>query len=222
MGTPTGITLNEVAHPFTFLISEDSDGAGYLSRDEVLIAASQTVVVGQILARQAIPASVTASVAAAAGNAGNGTIALANPAVDANAVGGDYKVIMTGETAFEVYNPDGVIVGKGSAGTAFNKQVKFTLTAGATALEAGDVYTISVNVQPATDDAYVIWEPGKVASAIAGFPVTTTASTTARITVINAHATVRYADLTFGGTNPTQADKDQAMRDLSAKLIKFR
>lgn len=221
MGTPTGITLNEAAHPFTFLISEDSDGAGFLSLDEAVIAASQTIVVGQILSRQAVPASVTASVAAAAENTGNGTIALADPAVDANAVGGDYKVVMTSATAFEVFDPAGVIVAKGVAGTAFAKQVKFTLTAGGTALVAGDLFTISVNVQPATDDSYVAWAPGKTASAIAGFPVVTAAGETKRITVVNAHAVVRLADLTFGGS-PTQADKDQAMRDLSAKLIKFR
>lgn len=221
MGTPTGITLNEVAHPFTFLVSEDSDGAGYLSRDQVTIAASQTIVVGQVLAREAVPAAVTAAVAADAGNTGNGTIALADPAVDAAAVGGDYKVKMTGATAFEVYDPAGVLVGKGAAGSAFAKQVKFTLTAGNTAMASGDSFTISVNVQPSMDEAYVAWAPGKVAAAIAGYPVVTTASATKRTVVINAHATVRLDDLTFGGS-PTQADKDQAMRDLSAKLIKFR
>jgi len=224
MGTPTGITLNEAAHPFTFLISEDSDGAGYLSRDEVVIAASQSIVVGQVLSKVAVPANVTAAASAGGSNTGNGTLALASPATDTTVIGGDYRVEFTAATTFNVRDPNGKIVGKGSTGSAFAAGVKFTITAGGTAFVAGDFFTINVDVQSTSssgDEQYSAWAPGAKAVAIAGFPVTTAAGATARITVINAHATVRLADLTFGGS-PTQAQIDQAMRDLGANLIKFR
>lgn len=224
MGTPTGITLNEAAHPFTFLISEDSDGAGFLSRDEVVIGASQSIVVGQILSKASVPANVTAAATAGAGNTGNGTLALASPATDASAIGGDYRVEFTAATTFNVRDPNGKIVGKGATGSAFATGVKFTITAGGTAFVSGDFFTINVNVQSEDnfgDEQYVAWAPGAVAVAIAGFPVVTAAGVTARITVINSHATVRLADLTFGGS-PTQAQIDQAKRDLNSNLIKFR
>lgn len=220
----TGITLNEARHPFTFVVSEDSDGAGYLSRDEVVIAASQTILVGQVLSKLSVPANVTAAAAAGANNTGNGTLALASPPTDSSVIGGDYRVEFTGATSFNVRDPNGKIVGKGSTGSAFATGVKFTITAGGTAFVSGDFFTINVNVQSednAGDEQYVAWAPGSVASAIAGYPVVTGAGVTARITVINAHATVRLADLTFGGS-PTQAQIDQAKRDLGEKLIKFR
>lgn len=222
--TATGITLNEARHPFTFVVSEDSDGSGYLSRDEVVIAASQTIVVGQVLSKVSVPANVTATAAAGAANTGNGTIALASPPTDATAIGGDYQVIFTAATTFNVRDPNGKTIGKGATGSAFATGVKFTITAGGTAFVAGDTFTINVNVQSedsAGDEQYVAWAPGSIASALAGYPVVTGAGVTARITVINAHATVRLADLTFGGS-PTQAQIDQAKRDLSEKLIKFR
>lgn len=51
--TVKGITLNEAKHAFTFLVSEDSDGDGYLSRDSVPVAGGMgglSFVVGEILA----------------------------------------------------------------------------------------------------------------------------------------------------------------------------
>ncbi len=225
MGTPKGITLSESLHPFTFLISEDSDGAGFLSRDEVLVDVNQTIAVGQILTRQAVGASVTASAVADAGNTGNGVLTLANPAVDANAIGGDYRVIIldpvTNAGQFEVFDPFGNAVGKGVVGTPFANQVKFTIADGSTDFVAGDGFTIHVDEGSTANEVYIAWAPGYRADAIAGYPVKADAANKTRITVINAHATVRLADLTFGGS-PTTAQKDQAMRDLGRKMIKFR
>ncbi|MBY6239814.1 head decoration protein [Methylosinus sp. Sm6] len=225
MGTPQGITLNETAHPFTFVVSEDSDGAGYLSRDEVIIGNSQTIVVGQVLARQAVPADVTISAAADAGNTGNGVLTLASPGCDANVIGGDYRVVFleaaTNSGRFEVFDPRGVAIGQGAVGSAFAKQVKFTIADGATDFVAGDSFTLHVDEGDETNEVHIAWAPGLRASAIAGYPATTGASTTKKITVINAHATVRLADLTFGGS-PSTAQIDQAKRELGAGLVKFR
>lgn len=223
--TAKGITLNEVKHAFTFLVSEDSDGAGFLSRDTATIAASQTIVVGQVLARQAGTGTATAVRAPLSGNTGNGVMTLASPAVDATVMGGEYRVVfIEGDTdggTFEVFNPAGVPIGKGTVGVAFANGVKFTIADGSTDFVAGDGFSIKVNAGLSMGDTYVAWAPGLVADAIAGYAAKTGAGETAQIAVINAHATVRLADLTFGGS-PTTAEQAQAMRDMEAKLIKFR
>lgn len=224
--TAKGITLSEGKHPLCFLISEDSDGAGFLSREGVVISVSQDIAVGQILAKQAIAALVAVAAAANAGNTGNGALTLASPAYGADVKGGDYRVVYTDATHFLVEDPNGNAVGEGVNGTAFTKEVKFTIATGGTAFVAGDGFTINADVQDgemaAADDVeYVAWAPGAIAAAIAGYPCKTDASNKGRITAINAHATVRLEDLTFGGS-PTTAQRDQAMRDLEKKLIKFR
>lgn len=51
--TAKGITLDEPKHAFTFVISEDSDGAGYLSRDTYVAEGGMggvEFVVGEIFA----------------------------------------------------------------------------------------------------------------------------------------------------------------------------
>lgn len=52
--TAKGITLSESKHAFTFVVSEDSDGAGLLSRDVATInggMAGRTIVPGDFLGR---------------------------------------------------------------------------------------------------------------------------------------------------------------------------
>lgn len=220
MGTAQGITLSESAHAFCFVISEDSDGAGYLSRDEVVVAVSQSFGPGQVLSRAAIPANVT-EFAAAGSNTGNGTVTLASPGVDANAERGEYKLIFTDATHFIVQSATDRLVGEGVVGTAFTKSVLFTIAAGGTAFVAGDSFKINVDVEPELDEQYVAWTGASPAKAIAAFPVSTNSTNTKKTTVINAHATVRLADLTFA-VGATQAQIDQAKADLTGKLIKFR
>lgn len=224
--TAKGITLSEAKHPLCFLVSEDSDGAGFLSREPAVIGLNQSIVVGQVLAKAAIAALVAVAAAANVGNAGNGALALANPAYGSDVQGGDYRVVYTDATHFFVEGPDGKVVGEGVNGTAFTKEVKFTITAGGTAFAAGDGFVITADVQEgemvgADDVEYVAWVPGMKAAAIAGYPCVTDANNKGRITVVDAHATVRFEDITFGGS-PTTAQRDQAMRDLEAKLVKFR
>lgn len=224
--TAKGITLNEAKHALCFLISEDSDGAGFLSREGVVIALNQSIAVGQILAKSAIAGLVAVAAVANAGNTGNGALTLANPAYGSDVKAGDYRVLFTDATHFAVEGPDGRLVGEGVAGTAWTKEVKFTIAAGGTAFVAGDGFVVNADVQDGEmaepdDNEYVAWAPGLRAAAIAGYPIVTDGNNKGRITVINAHATVRLADLTFGGS-PTTAQRDQAMRELEAKLIKFR
>ncbi len=223
MGTPQGITLSENAHAFTFLVSEDSDGSGYLSRDVVTIGASQTLPAGQVLGAKA--ATTIVPTATAWTNTGAGTLAFATPGVTADALGGNYKITFTDATHFLVEDPSQTVIGEGVAGTAWTKHVLFTITAGSPAFVAGDGWTINVN-KTLAGETYVAWDPAGTdgserAKAILGFRTVTGASATAQATVINGHATVRLADLTWK-TGATQAQIDQAMRKLGEALIKFR
>lgn len=224
MGTPKGISLSESMHPFAFLISEDSDGAGFLSRNQVLIAAGQNFGSGQLLGKQAIVASVAESVTAGT-NTGTGTLTLANPAVDAAVNGGNYKILFTDATHFLVQDPDMRDIGEGVVGTAFSNRVHFTIAAGGTAFVAGDSFVINVD-ETLSSQQFVAWSPSATdgsqkAAAIALYPVNTSNGVAANTTVIDSHATVRLADLTFAA-GATQAQIDQAQRDLAAALIKFR
>jgi hypothetical protein len=223
MGIAQGISLSEKKHALTFLISEDSDG-GYLSRDQVTIGAGQDLQPGQVLGLK-VATTVTAAAVANSGNTGNGTLTLATPAVASAVKGGNYKVIFDAATAFTVEGPEGKIVGKGAVGTAFAKEVLFTIAAGGAAFVAGDGFTINVD-ETINSEIYVAWDPAatdgsQVAKAILAYPVQTAAGVTAQATVINGHAVVRLADLTFK-SGATAAQIDQARRELAAHLIKFR
>ena len=224
MGTPQGITLNETAHALTFLISEDSDGAGYLSRSQVTIAAGQNFPVGQILGKQAVAALVATSVAAGT-NVGNGALTLASPAIDSQVNGGNYRIEFISATAFLVQDPDLREYGEGVVGTAFANKLHFTIAAGSTPFVAGDSFIVNVD-ETLSGEQFVAWSPAAVdgsqkAAAIAGYPVNTTNGVAQQTTVIDAHAVVRLADLTFAA-GATQAQIDQACRELAAGLIKFR
>jgi hypothetical protein len=80
---------------------------------------------------------------AEAGNAGNGTIGTLTVAAKAKV--GDYAVVFTAATAFDVTDPDGLPMGSGVSGTAFSAGgIAFTITAGLTPNEAADAFTVTV------------------------------------------------------------------------------
>ena len=76
------------------------------------------------------------------GNTGNGTIGTLSAGIGAQI--GTYRVLLTGTTTFNVYDPKGAQVGAGAPGTPFEDEVTFTVTAGATAFAAGDAFYVSV------------------------------------------------------------------------------
>ena len=196
-----------------------------MSRDTVTVASGQKFGPGQVLGKQAVVASI-ATVATAGTNTGNGTLTLANPALDAQANGGNYKILFTDATHFLVQDPDLREYGTGVVGTAFANRVKFTIAAGGTAFVAGDNFVINVD-EGLSAETYVAWDPAATdgsqkAAAVALYPVDTTAGAQ-QTTVINTHATLRLADLTFK-SGATAAQIDQAKRELAGNppLIKFR
>lgn len=109
--------------------------------------------------------TVSAAQAANAGNTGDGTLALANPAFAANAKLGAYSMICTtggadGTSKFRVEDPDGVVVGTATGGAAFSKAVKFTISGGGAAFVEGDGFTVTLSQAAGANDGKVVaWDP---------------------------------------------------------------
>ncbi len=144
----------EGAHTGEFLMSE---AAGTRSRETAVIAASQTLVVGQIVG-QILVGALSATAEAFAGNTGNGVMGAIT--VDAGAPTGEYKLLITEPASnvgnFVVERPDGVVDGQGDVAAAYNGSINFTLADGATDFVAGDGFTITVVAADATaQDQYV-------------------------------------------------------------------
>lgn len=106
----------------------------------------------------------TTVTATAGTNTGNGALTLANPAYTSAAKPGVYTITMLTEKAnggeFEVEGPNGAIVGAGKVGTAFTKQVRFTIADGATDFVPGDQFTLKVGIVPGENDGKIVaWDP---------------------------------------------------------------
>ena len=132
----------------------------YTRESKVLLAgngAARVVDVGMLMALTTVTA---VTVAADAGNVGNGVFTLAAPAVAAGVIPGNYHVVMLEAVAdggrFEVFGPDGVVVGHGAVGAAFNGTIKFTIADGATDFKANDGWTVTV---PVDGTKLVEWDP---------------------------------------------------------------
>jgi hypothetical protein len=120
-----------------------SEGPGLRSRDEIIVTQTGTAIEsGQLLTKVDTGTAAFAMDAGATGNPTSGAIT-----VGAAAMPGAYVVEFTAATKFTVEAPDGVTIGTGTVGTAFNKGgLTFTLTAGGTAAVAGDTAKITVQV----------------------------------------------------------------------------
>lgn len=178
--------FHEARHAGEFILTEAN---GKRSRENVTIAENQDFVAGTVLALLAQAGGVTTDAAADAGNTGDGTIAMADPAVNSKVKNGVYSVIFTAATAFKVEDPNGVEIGTGATGAAFNKEVKFTITAGGTAFAAGDRFAITVGVESPGDYQAVAYDPtgtdgSEKASALAIYPAKTGAGETVKIAAL--------------------------------------
>lgn len=89
-----------------------------------------------------------ATVAAKAGNTGNGVLTLANPKTETGVKEGQYVVTIIEPAAnggtFSVEDPDGVALPSGVIGAAYSEGVQFTLADGATDFVAGDQIFVNV------------------------------------------------------------------------------
>lgn len=106
-----------------------------------------TVASGQNLPRGRV-VMLTGQYASAAGvagtNTGNGT--MGTTSAKDNATIGTFTVIFTAATTFYVVNPNGVRLKDGVTGVAYDDQIGFIITAGATPFIAGDSFTVAVTL----------------------------------------------------------------------------
>lgn len=211
-------TFIEARHPGEFILSE-LDGHG--SREGVLIGVSQTILPGMLLGAAGNPALETSSVAAAAGNTGNGVVTFASPATSSTARDGDYLLTATSATSFSVQTPDGREIGPATVGAAFNKEVKFTIAAGGTPFAAGDAFTASIGIERPGDYSYGALDPASATGlqsvfGIALYPTINDGATTSKIAAIVRMAEVNGKCLTWpvGITAPQQAEAIEQLRKL--------
>ncbi|QDD65541.1 head decoration protein [Herbaspirillum seropedicae] len=138
MGNPTVTPLQEQWHDGGFIVSEAN---GHISRETVTLTGGAKVLAGTVLGQQTT--GNTAAAAALGANTGNGTFGAITVAAPAQA--GDYVVQFADATHFVVEDPQGIEVGHGTTGTAFNGGgLGFTITAGSTAFAAGDSFKVTV------------------------------------------------------------------------------
>jgi hypothetical protein len=140
-------TLTEVAvRAGGFMVSE---AVPHRSREKITVLSGETLLAGHVLGKVSIGASV--ATAAAAGNTGDGVMGTVT--LSAGSKPGVYQLVITEPAtdagAFEVIDPDGVIIGTGDVAAAFSAGgLAFTLADGATNFAAGD--RILITVQPGT------------------------------------------------------------------------
>lgn len=216
----TGIVLTESRHAGGFMVSEDN---GRRSRDVFAVALSQTLVAGQVIGKTDLPLSgLTSSVAADAGNTGNGVFTLDVTApVAAGAKNGVYRVINDLVAAnggeFQVFDPDGIEIGRVAVAATFNNQIKFVIADGATDFAIGDAFSVSVGVEQ-TDYQVVAYNVAGTdgSQRVAGIMwdnVTTDGSNLGSAVVITRAAEVRGVDLVWPG-GITAIQKADGIRQL--------
>jgi hypothetical protein len=216
----TQTVFAEAVHPMAPMIHMHHNE----SIDEVIIAASQTIVVGQALGAIGVAADETLTVAAASGNVGDGTVTPdATAPIHSDALDGAYTAVFltTGATAeFELVDPNGQVVGTGAVGTGFAGPIKFAI-----ADDSSHHYTVGdrivFTVLRPFDEAgeqFEAWSPSatdgsQVAVAVAMYPVVTGAGQTAKIAAARRDCALRAADLTWasGATAAQIAEATQSL-----------
>jgi hypothetical protein len=220
-------TLTEGRHAASFILSE---AAGMRSRENITVAESQTLKVGQVLGAVAADTGTIAvgAAAAVAGNTGNGTVTAGSPTYNAGVKEGTYRAVAieagTDGGTFAVEDPDGVIVGTAKVGVAFNGPVKFTINDGSTDFAAGDAFTWAVTIgNPATLAQHKVLAPSATdgtqnAAAISIYDVTTGAGETVAASVIARDAEVNGKELEWPG-GISADEKAAAIAQLAAAGI---
>ncbi|MCQ0986408.1 head decoration protein [Jiella marina] len=127
--------------------------------------AARIVKIGTILGMITAGGAMSAVAAADAGNTGDGTMTMASPSTTTAAKAGIYRVVCTtgggdGTSKFRVEDPEGVQVGTATGGTAFAKQIKFTIAGGSAAFVEGDAFSVTVSIAADDDDGKLVaWAP---------------------------------------------------------------
>lgn len=215
--------FTEAQHPMDGLLA----ALHQLSIDEVIIAQSQTILVGMLLGAVGVVADMTITGAVGAGNVGTSTIgSLSATSTSQNGVY-TVELLATSSTgAFEVNKPDGTVDGVGKIGTAYAGSVNFTITAAGTPT-LGDTFSVTV-VRPFDEagEQFAAWNPAatdgsQVPVAIALYPAMTGSGQTAKISALRRDGAFRLSAVNWksGSTTGQQAF---AQQQLAAKYIVLR
>lgn len=202
--------ITEPVYAGEFVLSEDDFGR---SRDQVVIAQSQTLKAGTVLGQ--ITTGALSGVYAATGAHGNPTCGAITAA--AGTPVGEYDIVMDDATHFHVLAPatGGEVAGSGEAfgdgvfGSAFSGGgLGFTLTAGGTACNPGDELKITVSAV-AGSGQYVALNPSATdgsqnAKAVNFAALATASGVTANALVITRAAQLKSAALDWGSATTPQ------------------
>lgn len=187
-----------------FMVSE---AEGFLSRDAIVVLSGENLLAGHVVGM--IQVGATATSAPASGNVGNGVMGAVT--AGAGTKPGVYRLRIgtpaTNAGAFIVEDPNGIEVGAGTVGVAYNTLgLAFTLADGSTDFASGDAFNLTVSAgtakyreyNPANSDgsgvpAGILWDQ---CNATAGDQ---------RATVINRSCEINAGELTwFSGASAGQ------------------
>lgn len=220
----------EARHPAAFVLSEAN---GHRSRGNIVIAASQTIKVGQVLGQVGANEGAVAVGAptAYAGNTGNGAVTNANPAYGAGVKEGVHRATCiepaTDAGKFSLQDPDGIEVGIVTVGVAFDGVLKFTIADGGTDFVAGDGFTWAVAIAAAADEGQykaldlAATDGAETAAAVALYDATTGVGETATIAGLLRDADVNGNELEWPA-GITADEKTAAVAQLRAAGIVVR
>lgn len=199
-------SLTEGKHTGEFILSEAN---GDLSREQIIVLSGENLKAGHVLGRRLV--SPTVGAAAALGtNTGNGTVSA--PAVGTNLAvqRGTYRISFiepaTNLGTFQVFDPKGQYLGDGVVGTAFDNQISFTISDGATDFVAGDAFSILVSAGTYKYKEYDVADTdgGAVAVGVLYDNVDASSADKAGVALVR-DCEIRSADLTwFSGASATQ------------------
>lgn len=208
----------ETLHAAGFLISE---APGNRSRDNAVLASGEAAIraAGTVLGKLTTAGTIT--VAAAAGNTGNGTVT--GLSVGGASRVGEYKLMCVEPGAnvgtFELEDPDGVIIGRATVAVGFTGAINFTVNDGAADFIVGDffVFTVTQLTQKFKILAPAATDGTQVAAAIL-LAETDALAADAKCAVVSRHAEVNGLELTYPAAI-TAAQKDLAIAQLAAAGI---
>jgi hypothetical protein len=207
----------ETLHAGSFI---ESEANGTRSRERITVLSGQNLLAGAVLG--AVLAGATGNAVAFAGNTGNG--AMGAITVTGPAKNGDYKLIIiepaTNAGVFQVEDPDGLFVGKGSVAAAFSAGgLAFTLADGATDFVAGDGFTITVSGGTSKYKKYenAAVDGSQIAVAVLWDDVDASAADKAGVAIVR-NAEVKNAALVWDA-GQSAGDKAAGLVDLAKRGI---
>lgn len=217
--------FTEGRHPGEFLLSE---AEFHRSRGVATIASGSGVVEAGTVVGKVTRGAITVTKTDVVG-ASKGVLTLAEPAYGAGVKNGDYKVVIvepaTDAGKFVVEDPDGIIVGTGTVGAAFDGVVKFTLADGTSDHVSGDYAVVHVAVaagsgyfapSPAAEDDGI--EGAEIALAVTLYRVDAT-SEAVDVTIIERDAQVKGFALIYDASVDDDAKKQAKNEQLKAAGI---